>query len=95
MIQIDLTQQNSNHPARRKRHRARARCEVADRRYETSGPAPVYKLSTLLWLHGNGGERFEVHDDVSPFAGNPNRLLPLSMRTLEFAMNHPTVVSAL
>ncbi len=25
---------------------------------------------TLLWLHGHGGERFEVWDDVSPF-GKP------------------------
>ena len=33
---------------------------------ETQGPAPIYKLATLLWLHGHGGEEFEVHDDVSP-----------------------------
>ena len=30
------------------------------------GPAPIYKLPTLLWLHGHGGADFEVHDDVSP-----------------------------
>ncbi len=56
MIRIDLIQQNSNHPDRRKRHPSRASCEVADRRYETVGPAPVYKIVTLLWLHGHDGE---------------------------------------
>ncbi len=43
----------------------RAICEVADRRFEAQGPAPIYKLVTLLWLHGHGGAVFEVWDDLS------------------------------
>ncbi len=43
----------------------RAICEVADRRFETQGPAPIYKLVTLLWLNGHRGARFEVWDDLS------------------------------
>ncbi len=46
---------------------------MADRRYETTGPAPIYKLSTLLWLHGHGRAEFEVWDDRDPF-GNPGGL---------------------
>jgi len=46
---------------------------VAGRRFETEGPAPIYKLTTLLWLHGPGGADFEVWDDVSPF-GKPGGL---------------------
>ncbi len=55
------------------RAQGRARCEVDGRRFETEGPAPIYKLSTLLWLHGHGGERLEVWDDVSP-TGRPGGL---------------------
>ena len=73
MIRIDFTRQNSNHPDRRKRHPSRAACEVAGRRYETTGAAPIYKLSTLLWLHGHGGKEFEVWDDRSP-SGKPGGL---------------------
>ncbi len=51
----------------------RATCESAGRRFETQGPAPVYRVVTLLWLHGHGGEAFEVHDDLSPF-GKPGGL---------------------
>ena len=40
---------------------------MGGRRYEATGPAPIYKLSTLLWLHGHGGEDFEVWDDRDPF----------------------------
>ena len=46
---------------------------VASRRFEAWGPAPIYKLATLLWLHGHGGEHFEVWDDLSPF-GRPGGL---------------------
>ena len=46
---------------------------MAGRRFETEGPAPIYKLTTLLWLHGPGGADFEVWDDVSPF-GKPGGL---------------------
>ncbi len=35
-------------------------------RLETQGPAPVYRMVTLLWLHGHGGATFEVYDDLSP-----------------------------
>ena len=73
MIRIDLTRQNINSPDHSKRHPSRASCEVGGRRYETTGPAPIYKLSTLLWLHGHGGEEYEVWDDRDPF-GNPGGL---------------------
>ena len=43
------------------------------RRYETVGPAPTCKIITILWLHGHGGEQFEVWDDLSPF-GKPGGL---------------------
>ncbi len=51
----------------------RASCEIAGRRFETQGPAPVYRMVTLLWLHGHVGEHFEVWDDLSPF-GKPGGL---------------------
>ncbi len=51
----------------------RATCESAGRRFETQGPAPIYRMVTLLWLHGHGGGRFEVYDDVSP-TGRPGGL---------------------
>ena len=73
MIRIDLTRKNSNHPDHKKRHPSRAACEVAGRRYETTGAAPIYKLSTLLSLHGHGGKEFEVWDDMSP-TGKPGGL---------------------
>ncbi len=46
---------------------------MAGRRFEAEGPAPIYKLTTLLWLHGHGGAGFEVWDDRDPF-GNPGGL---------------------
>ncbi len=67
MIRIDMTRQNSNHASKRCRHQGWAICEVADRRFEAQGPAPIYKLVTLLWLHGHGGAVFEVWDDLTPF----------------------------
>ena len=73
MIRINFTRQNSNHPDRRKRHPSRASCEVGGQRYETTGPAPIYKLLTLLWLHGHGSKDYEAWDDVSPF-GKPGGL---------------------
>ncbi len=73
MIRIDLIQQDTRHPDRRQRHPGRATCEMNGRRFETTGPVPIYKLTTLLWLHGHGGERFEVWDDVNPF-GKPGGL---------------------
>ncbi len=65
MIPINMTQQNSNHASKRRRHQGRTWCEVAGRRFEAKGPAPIYRLVTLLWLRGHGGARFEVYDDVS------------------------------
>ena len=73
MIRIDMIRHNDNHPDRRKRHPSQASCEVDGQRYETTGPAPIYKLTTLLWLHGHGGEKFEAHDNVSP-TGRPGGL---------------------
>ncbi len=73
MIRIDMTRQDTRHPDRRRRHQGRAWCEVAGRRFEAEGPAPIYKLTTLLWLHGHGGVGFEVWDNVSPF-GKPGGL---------------------
>ena len=73
MIRIDMTRQDTRHPDKLRRHQGRASCEVAGRRFETQGPAPIYKLATLLWLHGRGGVDIEVYDDVSPF-GEPGGL---------------------
>ncbi len=42
---------------------------MAGRRFETVGPAPIYKLATLLWLRGHGGADFKVYDDRSPTGG--------------------------
>ncbi len=67
MIRIDMIRSDTRHPDRRRRHQGRASCEVAGRRFEAQGSAPVYKLATLLWLHGHGGEKFEVYDDRSRF----------------------------
>ena len=72
-IRIDLIRQNTNHAVRRRQHLGRATCEVAGRRFETKGPAPIYRMATLLWLHGLGGAAFEVWDDLSPF-GKPGGL---------------------
>ncbi len=51
----------------------RATCESAGRHFETQGPAPVYRMITLLWLHGHGGAAFEVYDDLGP-TGKPGGL---------------------
>ena len=73
MIRVQMIRSDTRHPDRRRRHQGRASCEVAGRRFETEGPAPIYKLTTLLWLHGHGGADFEVWDDVSP-TGKPGGL---------------------
>ncbi len=73
VIQIQMIRSDTSHPDKCRRHQGRAWCEVAGRCFETRGPAPIYKLTTLLWLHGHGGTDFEVHDDVSPF-GKPGGL---------------------
>ena len=73
VIRVQMIRSDTHHPDRRRRHQGRASCQVAGRRFETEGPAPIYKLTTLLWLHGHGGADFEVWDDVSPF-GKPGGL---------------------
>ncbi len=73
MIRIQMIRGNTCDPDRRKRHPSRASCEAGGRRYEAAGPAPIYRLVTLLWLHGHGGEDFEVWDDLDPF-GKPGGL---------------------
>ncbi len=73
MILIDMIRQDANHRDKRRRHHGRASCEVVGLRFKTEGPAPIYKLATLLWLHGHGGEDFEVWDDRDPF-GRPGGL---------------------
>ncbi len=73
VIRIDLIRQNTNNAVRRRHHLGRATCEVTGHRFETQGPAPIYKLGTLLWLHGHGGAAFEVYDDLSP-TGKPGGL---------------------
>ncbi len=73
MIRIDMLRQDTRHPDKRRRHQGRASCEITDRRFETRGPGPIYRLTTLLWLHGHGGAAFEVYDDVSP-TGRPGGL---------------------
>ncbi len=70
MIRIEMIRQNTNHPNRSGRHPSQASCEVAGQRFEVQGPALNYKLITLLWLHGHGGEEFEVWDDLSPFGNS-------------------------
>ena len=73
MIRINMIRQDTRRPDKRHRHQGRASCEVAGHRFEAQGPAPIYKLATLLWLHGHGGVGFEVYDDLDPF-GNPGGL---------------------
>ncbi len=55
VIRVQMIRQDTRHPDRRGRHQGRASCEVAGRRFEAQGPAPVYKLSTLLWLRPGTG----------------------------------------
>ncbi len=69
MFRIDMIRQDTNHRDKRRRHQGRASCDVVGRRFEAQGPAPIYKLATMLWLHGHGGEEFEVWDDRSPIGG--------------------------
>ncbi len=73
VIRVQMIRSDTRHPDRRRRHQGRANCEVAGGRFEAEGPAPIYKLTTLLWLHGLGGADFEVWDDVSP-TGKPGGL---------------------
>ncbi len=73
MIRVQMIRSDTRHPDRRRRHQGRAWCEAAGRRFETQGPAPIYKLATLLWLHGYGGVAFGVWDDLSP-TGKPGGL---------------------
>ncbi len=73
MIRVQMIRQDTRHPDRRRRHQGRASCEVAGRRFEAQGPAPIYKLTILLWLHGHGGADFEVWDNLSP-TGRPGGL---------------------
>ncbi len=68
-----MIRSDTRHPDRRRRHQGRVWCQVAGRRFEAEGPAPIYKLTTLLWLHGHGGVEFEVWDDRNPF-GKPGGL---------------------
>ena len=73
MIRIDMIRQDTRHPDKSRRHQGRAVCELDGRRYETKGPGAIYRLSTLLWLHGHGRAEFEVWDDCSP-TGRPGGL---------------------
>jgi hypothetical protein len=68
-----MIRQDTRRPDKLRRHQGRAWCELAGRRFGTHGPAPIYKLATLLWLNGHGGADFEVWDDVSSF-GRPGGL---------------------
>ncbi len=73
MIRVQMIRSDTRHPDRRRRHQGRVWCQVAGRRFEAEGPAPIYKLATLLWLHGHDGADFEVWDDRSP-SGKPGGL---------------------
>ncbi len=73
MIRVQMIRSDTRHPNRHRCHQGRACCEVASRRFEAEGPALIYKLTTLLWLHGHGGAAFEVWDDRSP-TGKPGGL---------------------
>ena len=72
-IRIDMIRQDTNHPDKHRRHHGWAICEVAGQHFEAQGPAPIYRMATLLWFQGHFGEKFEVWDDLSPF-GNPGGL---------------------
>ncbi len=72
-IRIDMIRQNTSHPDKCCRHQGRASCVVAGQHFAAEGPAPIYRLTTLLWLHGHGGAAFEVYDDVRP-TGRPGGL---------------------
>ncbi len=52
---------------------SRCWCGVATMASLTKSKLAIHKIVTLLWLHGHGGEHFEVWDDVSPF-GKPGGL---------------------
>ena len=67
MIRINMIRQDTRHPDKHRRHQGRASCEVFGRCFKTEGPAPIYKLATLLWLHGHGGAAYEAWDDRDPF----------------------------
>ncbi len=67
MIRINMIRGESRDSDRHKHRPSRASCEAGGRRYQATGPVPIYKLATLLWLHGHGGAAFEVWDDLSPF----------------------------
>jgi hypothetical protein len=69
VIRVDMIRQDTQHPDKRRRHEGRASGIVDGRRYNAEGPAPIYRIATLLWLHGHGGEAFEVYDDRSPTGG--------------------------
>jgi hypothetical protein len=69
VIRVDMIRQEIQHPDKRRRHEGRASCIVDGRRYNAEGPAPIYRIATLLWLYGHGGEAFEVYDDRSPTGG--------------------------
>ncbi len=73
VIRIQMIRSDTRHRDKRRRHQGRAWCEVAGRRFETHGPSPIYRITTLLWLHGHGGLAFEVLADVSP-TGKPGGL---------------------
>ena len=73
MIRVQMIRSDMRHLDRRRRHQGRVWCEAAGRRFEAHGPAPIYKLATLLWLHGHDGADFEVWDDRSP-SGKPGGL---------------------
>ncbi len=73
MIRVQMIRQDTRHPDKHRRHPGRANCEVTGRRFEAQGPAPIYKIATLLWLHGHGGAGFVVWDDLSPI-GEPGGL---------------------
>ncbi len=83
MIRIDLIRQDTWHPDKRRRHPTQASCDVASQRFEAQGRALVYKIATLLWIHGHGGQDFEVWDDLSP-TGRPGGLA-MSGRVRNFA----------
>ena len=72
-IRIDMIRQDTNHRDNHHRHQGRASCVVAGQHFAAEGPAPIYRLTTLLWLHGHGGAAFKVYDDVSP-TGRPGGL---------------------
>ncbi len=69
MIRVQMIRSDMRHPDRHSRHQGRAICEVAGQCFEADGPAPIYKLATLLWLLLKG-EHYRWRDEENTTTGS-------------------------